>query len=107
MKIAWLILTITALTDLTIAFGTSLSSAMVVNKEIGMPSGAALLISALGALVVASRTIQQALKATPLFTADLRGEGAPIVIPAATANRLATARMAITAIPDEPAKEAP
>src|SRR5438309_1950744 len=111
MKVAWTILLISVVTDFVIAFGTALSAAMVVNQVVGMPSTPAVLISALGGLMVASRTIQQALKSTPIFTANLMGDDAPIVIPAATAARLTTARMAITPVISpvvaEPPKEAP
>jgi hypothetical protein len=98
MKIAWTILIISALTDFMISFGTALSAAMVVNQAVGMPGAPAILISALGGMIVASRTVQQALKATPVFTANLKGEDPPIIIPATTATRLAEARMAITPV---------
>lgn len=79
MKIAWLILAITAFTDFVIAFGTGL---LVGNAATGAtyPSGPTMVYSAIGALVVSSRTVQQALKATPEQTAALKGEPPPVVM---------------------------
>lgn len=105
MKVAWTILIITALTDFLISFGTALSAAMVVNQVVGMPGAPAVLISALGGVIVASRTIQQALKTTPIFTASLKGEEPPIIIPATTATRLAAARMVIAPAAQPPTPE--
>lgn len=100
VKVAWVVLLLTALTDFVLSFGTALSAAMVVNQVVGMPSAPAILISAIGGLMVACRTIQQALKTTPIFTASLKGEDPPIIIPATTATRLAAARMVIAPAPD-------
>jgi len=74
MKIAWAILIVTALTDATITFGTALTTAMVANGQAVIPNTAVLVLAGIGALVAAARTIQQALKATPQISKDLKGE---------------------------------
>ena len=72
MKTAWLILLISAATDAAITFITGLT---VGNAATGrsFPDGPTFFYSALGGLLVALRTIQQALKATPSQAAELRG----------------------------------
>ena len=82
MKIAWLVLLITALTDFTLTFATGLSTAMATSHVVGLPDIGTILIAALGGVVVASRTVQQALKATPTATAELKGQAPPIIVPA-------------------------
>ena len=73
MKIAWLILLISAFTDFVITAGTALTTAMVAQGTAQMPSAAILLLAVIGGLVSGARTVQQALKATPEQTAALRG----------------------------------
>lgn len=73
MKIAWLILSISALTDFVITAATALNTAMIATGSAQWPSKAVVLLAILGGLVSAGRTIQQALKATPEQTAALRG----------------------------------
>ena len=63
MKTAWTILVISAFTDLVINSGTALMAAMVATKEVTMPSGPVWLLAAVGGIVSAARTVQQALKA--------------------------------------------
>lgn len=74
MKTAWTVLIISALTDMIINIGTSLAAAMVATGSATMPSDAVILLSVIGGLVAAARTIQQALKATPETQAALRGD---------------------------------
>src|SRR5262245_48447314 len=62
MKIAWTVLLITAFTDFIIASGTGLTTAMVESRTVGLPSANAIILSIVGGLVVAARTVQQALK---------------------------------------------
>jgi hypothetical protein len=77
MKIEWIILLISALTDAVITGGTGLTTAMVATKEVTMPSNPVWLLAAVGGLVSAARTIQQALKQTPESSAKLKGEPPP------------------------------
>lgn len=63
MKIAWIVVLISALTDFIITFSTALMTAMSVSEVVGLPDRPTLLLAGLGGLVVAMRTIQQALKA--------------------------------------------
>lgn len=74
MRIAWAILLISALTDFVIAGGTGLTAAMVATKEVQMPSSAVWLLSGIGGLIAAARTVQQALKAaeSPQTVENLR-----------------------------------
>lgn len=73
MKTAWVVLSISAFTDLIITAGTSVTSAMVATGSASIPSKAVIILAVIGGLVAASRTIQQALKATPETTAALKG----------------------------------
>lgn len=77
MKIQWVILIISAFTDLVITGATSLGTAMLATGAAEIPKNAVLLAALLGGAVAAARTIQQALKATPETTAALKGEPAP------------------------------
>ncbi len=81
MKTAWAVLLITALTDFMIAFATGLTVGNATTLT-AYPTGPTVLYSAIGGAVVAARTIQQALKATPANTAELKGQAPPVVIPA-------------------------
>lgn len=73
MKIAWLVLLISAFTDGIIAGGTGLTSAMVATGSVTLPSPAVWLLSCVAGLLAAARTIQQALKVTPETTRLLKG----------------------------------
>jgi ribosomal protein L10 len=74
MKLAWLTLIITALTDGIITAGTALTTAMVSSGAAALPGKAVVLVALLGGLVAMARTVQQALKATPEQTKALKGE---------------------------------
>jgi hypothetical protein len=63
VKIAWLILLISAATDFIINAGTSVMSAMVATGSATIPSKAVLVLAIVGGFVQMARTIQQALKA--------------------------------------------
>lgn len=73
MKVAWAILIISALTDFIINAGGALVAAMVATGSAVMPSNAVLLLALISGVVSASRTIQQALKASPETSAALKG----------------------------------
>ena len=73
MRTEWAILIISALTDLIISTGTALSAAMVATGEARLPNDAVIILSLVGGLVAAARTIQQALKATPEGIEKLKG----------------------------------
>ncbi len=73
VKIAWLILIISALTDFIITAGTALTTAMVAAGSAQLPNSAIVLLATIGGLVSAARTIQQALKATPEQSKALHG----------------------------------
>jgi hypothetical protein len=73
MKVAWLVLLISAFTDFVITAGSGLTAAMVAKGEPAMPSEAVWLITAVAGIVSAARTIQQALKATPETIQSLKG----------------------------------
>lgn len=75
MKVAWLTLIISALTDLVITIGTSIATAMVSTGDAVIPNNAVLILAGIGGLVSAARTVNQALKATPEVTAALKGTG--------------------------------
>jgi len=75
MKIAWLVLIISALTDFIITAATAVTSAMVGSGSTDFPNKAVLLLAVLGGLVSGARTIQQALKTTPEQTEALKGTG--------------------------------
>jgi len=82
VKIAWLVLVISAMTDFVITAATALTSAMVAMGNAEMPSRAVILLALLGGLVAFSRTVQQALKATPETSAALKGD--PSIVRTAT-----------------------
>ena len=73
MKTAWAVLIISALTDFVISTGTALSAAMVATGEARLPADAVIVLSLVGGVVAAARTIQQALKATPQSVNELKG----------------------------------
>lgn len=73
MKVAWLVLIISAFTDFIITAGTALTTAMVAAGSAQLPTPAIILLAIIGGLVSGARTIQQALKATPEQSAALRG----------------------------------
>lgn len=75
MKIAWLTLIISAVTDFIITAATALTTAMVSTGTAELPGKAVLLLALLGGVVSGARTVQQALKATPENTAALKGTG--------------------------------
>ena len=74
MKSEWAVLIISAFTDFVISAGTSLTAAMVATGEAHIPNEAVLMLSMLGGMVAAARTIQPALKAAPNSAAKLKGE---------------------------------
>lgn len=74
MKTAWVILIVSALTDFTITVSASLTASMLATRVAELPNQSAMLLALLGGLVSASRTIQQALKATPETSAALKGD---------------------------------
>ena len=82
MKVEWAILLITALTDFMLTFLTGLGTAMATSHTVGLPDASTILVAAIGGGVVAFRTVQQALKANPVTTAALKGQDAPVVVPA-------------------------
>lgn len=73
MKTAWTVLIISAFTDFIITAGTALMTAMVSMGTTEMPSSPVILITVVGGVVQAARTIQQALKSTPETSAALKG----------------------------------
>ncbi len=73
MRFEWAILMVSALTDFVISAGTGLTAAMLATGEAHIPNEAVLLLSMVGGLVAAARTIQQALKAAPDSAAKLKG----------------------------------
>lgn len=79
MKIAWIILIVSALTDFVITVGTSITTAMVATGSAQFPSDAVVLLACLGGGVSAARTIQQALKTAmdpqSNATTQLKGTG--------------------------------
>lgn len=77
MKIAWIILIISAFTDFVITTGTSVGTAMVATGNAQLPTHAVTLLAVLGGLVSAARTIQQALKnaADPQSNATMQLKG--------------------------------
>jgi uncharacterized membrane protein (DUF441 family) len=70
MKIAWIILTISVLTDLLLAGGTATMTAMVEAKNTSI-SWSAIGVAFAGAALLALRTIQQELKAVGIKLSDL------------------------------------
>ena len=67
-KQQWLILLVSAMTDFIINAGTALTAAMVVQGNAMLPTWPVLLLAGIGGLVSASRTVQQALKASEAAT---------------------------------------
>lgn len=63
MKLAWIVLIISALTDFVINTGTSLMAAMVATGKAQMPAKAVVVLAIIGGAVQLARTFQQALKA--------------------------------------------
>jgi hypothetical protein len=61
-RVAWIILIISALTDLIINAGTSIMAAMMATGNASLPTKAVWILAAVGGLVQMARTIQQALK---------------------------------------------
>jgi hypothetical protein len=78
MKIAWLVLLVSAFTDAIITFGTAsgtMIAAIAVNPDWGAHLHWTMFIApAIGGMIAGARTIQQAVKATPAFTAELKGQ---------------------------------
>lgn len=104
MKIAWLILLISAFTDFIITatggavtvftvYVTVIQNAVSAGKtpEPITISWILFMPSILLGLAAMARTIQQKLNANPVTTAALKGEAAPIVIPATTTATVTTA----------------
>jgi len=73
MNSAWITLLITAFTDFLTTAATGLIAAMMASGAAQMPSLATVVVIALGGLLAAARTIQQALKASPSTSAELKG----------------------------------
>lgn len=63
VKLAWLILLISAFTDFVINTGSSIMAAMMATGNAVMPARAVVILAVIGGLVQMSRTVQQALKA--------------------------------------------
>jgi hypothetical protein len=86
MKIAWLVLIVSALTDGTLAAVTGIATLLTTVAV--NPSGQVeihwiiFLAPLLGGVAVALRTVQQALKANPVDSAALKGQAPPVVVPA-------------------------
>lgn len=78
MKIAWLIVTVSALTDFVITVATGIMAVMQATGATEMPSRSTWLVCVLGGSVQAARTVQQALKATPETSAALRGDASVV-----------------------------
>lgn len=78
MKVAWLILLVSAFTDLVINSGTALMAAMVATGSAQLPTKGVVLLAVIGGIVAGSRTIQQALKATPETSAALKGDASVV-----------------------------
>ncbi len=79
MKQAWAILLISAITDLIITAGTSLTAAMMATGMAQIPNKATVVVILAGGAVSMARTIQQALKATPETSAALTGGQSRVV----------------------------
>ena len=71
MKKAWIILAISAFTDFIITAATAYIASSQSGNEINNQT---IIITLLGGLIAASRTVQQALKSTPETVAALMGE---------------------------------
>ena len=63
MKIAWVVLAISALTDFIITSSTALTAAMVSSGSAQLPGKAVIVLALLGGIVAMARTVQQALRA--------------------------------------------
>ena len=87
MKVAWVILLISALTDFLINAGTSLMAAMMATGSATMPGKAVVLVIMIGCIVQAARTVQQALKITPQTSAALRGDEVQSAVPGALVQK--------------------
>ncbi len=74
MRMAWVILIVSALTDFVINAGTALTAAMLASGVAQIPNKAVILVVVIGGIVSMARTIQQALKATPETSAALKGD---------------------------------
>lgn len=74
MKMAWIVLLISATTDFFITAATSVMTAMTATGSASLPNKATILICVLGGGIAMMRTIQQALKATPETAAALKGD---------------------------------
>jgi len=74
VKIAWIVLLISALTDFVINTGTALSAAMMATGTAAIPNQDVILLAIVGGCIQAARTIQQALKTTPDTVRALKGE---------------------------------
>jgi membrane protein implicated in regulation of membrane protease activity len=92
MKSAWLVLLISAFTDFVITAATAAGTviaAIAVNPDWGAQLKWTLFIAPiLGGIVAGARTIQQALKATPETTAQLKGQ--PVVVTTITPDTAVT-----------------
>jgi len=82
MKTAWIILLVSALTDFFITAATGVATGMAMGAKVGFPTPPVLVLAIIGGGIQAARTIQQALKSTPGFVAELKGQDAPVVVPA-------------------------
>jgi len=74
LKMAWLVLIVSAVTDFIINAGTALTAAMLASGVAQIPNRAVILVVVIGGVVSMARTIQQALKATPETSAALKGD---------------------------------
>jgi hypothetical protein len=81
MKSQWTILLVSAFTDFIISFGTAVMAGMVGNGAAVIPPPAVLILAGVGGLVAFGRTVQQALKATPQASAELKGDPIPPLSP--------------------------
>ena len=61
-KRQWIILLVSASTDMVITIGTALTTAMVAGEMVKMPSGAVIAVACIGGVIALARTIQQHLK---------------------------------------------
>jgi hypothetical protein len=82
MKIAWLILFISAGTDFVIAAGGCLTTAIVAHGGAEMPSMAVIILCLSTGLVSGARTVGQALKSSDETSTALRGDAVPAAVPA-------------------------
>lgn len=83
MKTAWFVLIVSAMTDFTITFATGLMTVMTATGGATvLPNRATVLVTVLGGVLAASRTIQQTLKTTPDTAQALKGGDPTITLPA-------------------------